>query len=145
MPAWVQSGTEEYLRRMPADCRVMVNEIPAGQRGKNPDLARIIKQEGDRMLAAIPKGSRVVALDVKGKPWSTEALSSNMEDWMQDGRDVALLVGGPDGLDPRCLQQAEQRWSLSPLTFPHPLVRVIVAEQLYRAHSIIKKHPYHRA
>lgn len=97
------------------------------------------------MLAAIPKGARVVALDVKGKPWSTEGLSSNMEEWMQDGRDVALLVGGPDGLDPRCLQQAQQRWSLSPLTFPHPLVRVIIAEQLYRAHSIIKNHPYHRA
>lgn len=145
MPAWVQTGSDEYLKRMPQECRVEIQELPAGQRGKNADIPRAIRQEGDRMLAAIPKDCRVVALDVKGKAWSTESLAQNMQEWMSDGRDVALLVGGPDGLDERCLKLAQQRWSLSALTFPHPLVRVIVAEQLYRAWSVINHHPYHRA
>ncbi len=145
MPAWVQTGVDEYLRRMPAECRVVFIEVAPGQRGKNADLARILKQEGERMLAALPKGAKVVALDVQGRTWSTEQLSQQLSAWMHDGRDVALLVGGPDGIDPSCMAVAEQRWSLSPLTFPHPLVRIIVAEQLYRANSILNHHPYHRA
>ena len=88
---------------------------------------------------------RVIALDVEGRGWSTQQLAGQLERWMGDGRDVALLVGGPDGLAPGCLQAAEQRWSLSPLTLPHSLVRVVLAEQLYRAWTIITGHPYHRA
>jgi len=96
------------------------------------------------MLAAIPKGCRVWALDVMGKEYATEALAKELGQWMQDGRDVALLVGGPDGLAPVCQQRAERRWSLSQLTLPHMLVRIVVAEQLYRARSILQGHPYHR-
>ncbi len=145
MPKWVEDGYQEYARRMPPDCRLNLREIPSGQRGKNADVARILQQEGKAMLAAVPKGSRIVALDVKGKPWSTPELSRQMDNWMQGGRNIAILIGGPEGFSPDCLAASELRWSLSPLTFPHPLVRVIVAEQLYRALSLLRNHPYHRA
>lgn len=144
MPAWVAQGYAEYARRLPADCALRLVEIPAGKRGKGADIARITQQEGEKMLAALPKGARVVALDVKGRPWSTEVLSRELDAWRHDGRDVALLVGGPEGLAPECVARAEQRWSLSNLTLPHPLVRIVVAEQLYRAWSILHNHPYHR-
>ncbi len=144
MPAWVTQGYAEYARRLPADCALRLVEIPAGKRGKGADIARITQQEGEKMLAALPKRARVVALDVKGRPWSTEILSQELDAWRHDGRDVALLVGGPEGLAPECMARAEQRWSLSNLTLPHPLVRIVVAEQLYRAWSILHNHPYHR-
>ena len=144
MPAWVSQGYEEFARRLPADCALQLTEIPAGKRGKNADIPRILQQEGERMLAALPKTVRVVALDVKGAAWSTGQLAQSLDEWRHDGRDVALLVGGPEGLAPAALARAEQRWSLSPLTLPHPLVRVVVAEQIYRAWSILSNHPYHR-
>lgn len=145
MPAWVTQGYQEYARRMPPDCRIELLEIPAGQRRKNAPIERILQQEGEKQLAAVPKGSRIIALDVQGKPWSTEQLSARLQDWMNEGRDPALLIGGPEGLHRSCVAAADTRWSLSPLTFPHPLVRVIVAEQLYRALSLLRHHPYHRA
>ena len=95
-------------------------------------------------MAAIPKGNRIVTLEVTGKPWDTPMLASNMEKWQMDGRDVSLLIGGPEGLSPECIAASEQKWSLSPLTLPHPLVRIIVAESLYRAWSLNTNHPYHR-
>lgn len=144
MPAWVTQGYEEYARRLPGDCALQLVEIVAGKRGKNADIARITRDEGERTLAAIPKGARVVALDVQGQAWSTGQLSRQLDGWRHEGRDVALLVGGPEGLAADCLARAEQRWSLSPLTLPHPLVRIVVAEQLYRAWSILNNHPYHR-
>ncbi len=144
MSAWVTQGFEEYARRLPTDCALQLVEIAAGKRGKNADIARITRDEGERTLAAIPKGALVVVLDVKGRAWSTEQLSQQLDGWLHDGRDIALLVGGPEGLAPECLARAEQRWSLSPLTLPHPLVRIVVAEQLYRAWSILNGHPYHR-
>jgi len=144
MPAWVTQGFEEYARRLPADCALQLVEIAAGKRGKNADIARITRDEGERTLAAIPKGARVVALDVKGRSWSTGQLSQQLDGWRHEGRDIALLVGGPEGLAAECLACAEQCWSLSPLTLPHPLVRIVVAEQLYRAWSILHGHPYHR-
>jgi len=144
MPGWVTQGFEEYARRLPADCALQLVEVAAGKRGKNADIARITRDEGERTLAAIPKGARVVALDVKGRSWSTEQLSQQLDGWLHDGRDLALLVGGPEGLAAECLARAEQRWSLAPLTLPHPLVRIVVAEQLYRAWSILNGHPYHR-
>lgn len=144
MPAWVNAGTEEYTQRMPPQCTLSIREITAEKRNKNSDLQRIRHTEGEKLLAAIPDGSLVIALDVKGKPWSTEQLAQQLDGWMMSGRDVALLVGGPEGLSPACLQRAEQSWSLSPLTFPHPLVRIVVAEQLFRAWSILSNHPYHR-
>lgn len=144
MPAWVEQGYQEYARRMPADCNLQLVEIAAGKRGKSADIARITQQEGEKMLAAVPKGARIVTLEVTGRAWSTEDLSKELDNWLHDGRDVALLVGGPEGLAPECVAAAEQRWSLSALTLPHPLVRIVVAEQLYRAWSILQNHPYHR-
>lgn len=144
MPAWVQQGFSEYSRRMPRECGLRLVEIPPGRRGKNADIARAVREEGERMLQAIPKGARVIALEVKGNNWSTEQLSTRLEDWMGSGQDIALLVGGPEGLSEQARAAAMQQWSLSPLTLPHPLVRVILAEQLYRAWSILRNHPYHR-
>lgn len=144
MPAWVDQGYSEYAKRLPAECAIRLHEIAAGKRGKNVDIARLTRQEGEKMGAAVPKGARLVALEVSGKAWSTEQLAGRLEAWMGEGRDVALLVGGPEGIEPSLSASADERWSLSPLTLPHPLVRIVVAEQLYRAWSIIKGHPYHR-
>lgn len=144
MPAWVTTGFEEYVKRLPAELSLELVELNLGHRGKNADTVRAIAREGDDMLAAIGKGDRVVALDVQGKAWSTEQLANQLEGWQMDGRNISLLVGGPDGLDPRALALADQRWSLSPLTLPHPLVRVLLAEQIYRAWTITKGHPYHK-
>lgn len=145
MPRWVQEGYQEYAKRLPSECALNLVEIPPGHRGKSADVQRTVRVEGERMLKAIPKGCRVIALDVLGKAWSTEQLSTQLGHWMAAGPDLALLVGGPEGLADACLQRADTRWSLSPLTLPHPLVRVVVAEQLYRAWSLLRNHPYHRA
>jgi 23S rRNA (pseudouridine1915-N3)-methyltransferase len=144
MPGWVSDGYSEYARRLPRECSLKLTEIPLAQRSKSQPVSRAIKDEGKRMQAAIGTSHRVIALDVKGRGWSTGQLAGHLKDWMQDGRDISLLVGGPDGLAENCLQAAAQRWSLSPLTLPHPLVRVILAEQLYRAWSLNAGHPYHR-
>ena len=144
MPAWVNAAYAEYANRLPAECSLILKEIPAVKRGKNADLARIAETEGTRMLEAIPKDCLVVALDEKGRSFSTAELSRRLDDWMHSGRDLALLVGGPEGLTDACRARADLVWSLSPLTFPHPLVRVILAEQVYRAWSLLRGHPYHR-
>ena len=136
MPDWVQTGFTEYLRRFPKDMPFELVEIPAGKRGKNADIKRILDKEGEMMIAAAGK-NRIVTLD-------TPQLARELERWKQDGRDVSLLIGGPEGLSPACKAAAEQSWSLSTLTLPHPLVRVLVAESLYRAWSITTNHPYHR-
>ena len=143
-PAWVAAGFQDYARRLPPECRLELAEIPLGRRGKGQDPARAIASEGQRMLQAIPAGSRVLALDLAGQAWSTADLARKLGDWLAQGRDLALLVGGPDGLASACLERADARWSLSPLTFPHALVRVLLAEQLYRAWSLLRGHPYHR-
>lgn len=145
VPAWVEQGYSEYAKRMPRECLLELVEIEAAKRGKSGSSRRWMEQEGGRMLAAIPKGDRVIALDVKGSSWSSEKLAVQMEGWMQAGGGVSLLVGGPDGLSAECLQRADQKWSLSNLTMPHPLVRVVLAEQLYRGWSVVNHHPYHRA
>ena len=144
MPDWVQTGFMESLRRFPTDMPFELVEVPAGKRGKNADIKRILEKEGEMMLAATGKGNRIVTLDIPGQPWETPQLASQLERWKQDGRDVSLLIGGPEGLSPACKAAAEQSWSLSALTLPHPLVRVLVAESLYRAWSITANHPYHR-
>ena len=145
MPAWVDAGYNEYAQRMPTEVRVELKEIVAGKRGKNADIARLVHEEGQRLQAAIPKSAHIVALDVKGKSFSTEQLAVRLGEWMQSGQDVALLVGGPEGLSTACRDLAHEHWSLSTLTFPHPLVRILIAEQLYRAWTVLKNHPYHRA
>lgn len=144
MPDWVTRGVEEFTRRFPGDFPVVFNEIAAGKRGKNADIPRILQKEGDAMLAAVPKNHRIVTLEVTGKSWTTPQLAKQLDNWKMDGRDVSLLIGGPEGLAPACIDASEQRWSLSALTLPHPLVRIIVAESLYRAWSVTQNHPYHR-
>ncbi|MGR8933077.1 MAG: 23S rRNA (pseudouridine(1915)-N(3))-methyltransferase RlmH [Gammaproteobacteria bacterium] len=144
MPAWIQQGYEEYAKRMPRECELLLKEIAPGKRLKNSDTAKIVKEEGFRMQAAIPHGARIVTLDIAGRPWTTSELAATLQRWLDGGHNVALLVGGPEGLSAPLRQAAQESWSLSPLTFPHPLVRIIVAEQLYRAWSMLHHHPYHR-
>lgn len=144
MPDWVQHGFSDYLRRFPKDMPLELVEIPAGKRGKNADIRRILEKEGEQMLAAVNKGNRIVILDIPGAKWDTPQLAIQLERWKTDGRDVSMLIGGPEGLAPACKLASEQSWSLSPLTMPHPLVRIVVAESLYRAWSITTNHPYHR-
>ena len=145
MPDWITAGYTEYARRLPRECCLNLVEVALAKRTRSGPTARAIEEEGRRMLAAIPGRDRVIALDVGGRAWSTEQLAGQLGEWMHDGRDVSLLVGGPDGLAGACLERAGQRWSLSPLTLPHPLVRVVLAEQLYRAWTLTTGHPYHRS
>lgn len=144
MPAWVSDGYKEYERRFPSECKLSLQEITPKKRNKKADTQRLTEIEGEALLSAVPRGNRIVTLEVNGKPWTTQQLAQQLQGWQMDGRDVSLLIGGPEGLSPACLAAAEQRWSLSPLTLPHPLVRVIVAETLYRAWSVNNNHPYHR-
>lgn len=145
MPGWVTQGFEEYSKRLPRECQLQLVEIPAAKRGKTAQPEQWKKDEASRILMAIPDNHYVLALEVDGKNWSTEQLSEQLQSWLSDGRDVSLMVGGPDGLDTSCLQRASQKWSLSALTLPHPLVRIVLAEQLYRAWTILQNHPYHRS
>ena len=144
MPGWVEQGFAEYAKRLPADCALELVEIAPGHRAKNTSKEKAMQQEADALRKAIRPQDHVVALDVKGSNWSTEQLSQQLEGWRMQGGDVALLVGGPDGMTAEVLALARQRWSLSALTLPHPLVRVLLAEQLYRAWSILQGHPYHK-
>ncbi len=144
MPGWVEQGFNEYAKRLPRECQLGLKEIAPGKRSKNSDTARIVRDEGTRMLAAVPPGAHIVTLDIPGKAWTTKELSDAMLRWQDNFRDVALMIGGPEGLADSVREKARESWSLSRLTFPHPLVRVIVAEQIYRAWSILQSHPYHR-
>ncbi|MBU6198376.1 MAG: 23S rRNA (pseudouridine(1915)-N(3))-methyltransferase RlmH [Xanthomonadaceae bacterium] len=141
MPAWVQQGWAEYAKRLSRELPLQLVEIST----KSRDPARTMTEEGAALLAAIPKGAHTVALDGRGKPWSSEELAQQLARWRMQGKDLAFLVGGADGLAPDVFARADQRWSLGPLTLPHPLVRIVVAEQLYRAASLLANHPYHRA
>jgi len=145
LPDWVNSGFREYQKRLRSPLVLVLHEIPVATRraGENPQ--RAIQREGADMLAALGKDDYVVALEITAKSMSTEQLSVWLAERMRDGRALALLIGGPDGLSPPCRERADQAWSLSPLTLPHALVRVVVAEQLYRATSLLAGHPYHRA
>ncbi|MGB5591020.1 MAG: 23S rRNA (pseudouridine(1915)-N(3))-methyltransferase RlmH [Gammaproteobacteria bacterium] len=144
MPGWVDAGFEAYASRLPHECRLELKEIPLGQRGRSADAERAVKAEGERMLANIGASDRTVAMDVLGRSFDTRRWSKLLDEWMHDGRDLCFLIGGPDGLSAECLQRAELRLSLSALTLPHGLVRVVLAEQLYRAWSLLRGHPYHR-
>ena len=145
MPAWVTHGFDEYAGRMPRECTLKLKEIPLGKRTRNADTAKAIVDEGQRMLAAIRDGDIVVALDVAGRTLDTMQLADRLNGWLQSGRNVSILIGGPDGLAGECLDRADLSLSLSAMTMPHGLVRVVTAEQLYRAWSVINHHPYHRS
>ena len=144
MPSWIEEGFVEYAKRFPPSCQLELVEIAAAKRTKNSVSERLIEQESEKLMAAIKPGNHIIALEVKGTMWSTEQLAQQLENWQNGRRNIDLLIGGPDGLSGHCLQKAETKWSLSKLTLPHPLVRIIVAEQLYRAVSILQNHPYHR-
>jgi 23S rRNA (pseudouridine1915-N3)-methyltransferase len=144
-PAWVRDGYAEYAKRLPHPHAPELIEVALGQRGKSRDPTRAMVDEGTRVLAAIPRSAAVILLDERGKPWSSVDLSTQMSQWQQSGRDVALVIGGPDGHAPAVVAAATQRWSLSALTLPHMLVRLVLVEQLYRAWTLLNGHPYHRA
>lgn len=144
-PSWVVEGAAEYERRLPREWRFELVELKPGARTAGQPSAKVRAEEGGRLRAAVPKGACVVALDEGGEPWSSAQLAERLRRWLQQGRDLAFVVGGADGLDPELLRTADQRWSLSALTLPHGLVRVMVVEQLYRAASLLAGHPYHRA
>lgn len=144
-PEWVRTGFDHYAKRLRGACTLELVEIALARRSPRRPLERVLEAEGERMLAAAPKSARLVALSETGAPWSSAELARRLERWLGGGRPVALLIGGPDGLAPACAERARELWSLGPLTLPHGLVRVIVAEALYRAWSILERHPYHRA
>ncbi|MGH8112643.1 MAG: 23S rRNA (pseudouridine(1915)-N(3))-methyltransferase RlmH [Rhodanobacteraceae bacterium] len=144
MPGWVAEGFAEYAKRLSRELPVALVEIRPGTRGKGRDAARAVADEGAVILAALPRDAHVVALDGRGEAWSSERLAQQLARWRMAGRELAFVVGGPDGHAQAVLQRADQRWSLGPLTLPHMLVRLVVAEQLYRAVTILNGHPYHR-
>ena len=144
MPAWVTAGFTDYARRLPRHCELCLQEVAAPRRGARDQRPQWLAREARALLAAVPANCRRVALAESGRLYSTPELAALLEQWLSTGQDVALLVGGPDGLSPAVMDSCEFSWSLSPLTFPHTLVRVLVAEQLYRAWSLIANLPYHR-
>ena len=144
MPSWVRDGCEEYLRRVRSSWQVDLIEVSGGRGSKSIPARRQVAQQGERMLAAVPRDAVVVALDERGDDWSTQALARHLAGWRDQGQPVACLIGGADGLAEKCLSRATARWSLSRLTLPHGLARVVVSEQIYRAWSVLNHHPYHR-
>jgi 23S rRNA (pseudouridine1915-N3)-methyltransferase len=145
LPQWVNECFAEYAKRLPRNFIFDLIEVAAPPRTKNSDINHLKKIEGKQLLAAVPQHSLVVALDEHGAGWSTKELAQHLQKWHDSWQHVSLLIGGADGLDEECLRQANMIWSLSRLTFPHHLVRVIVAEQIYRAWTLMQGHPYHRA
>jgi 23S rRNA (pseudouridine1915-N3)-methyltransferase len=145
MPSWIETGFTEYAKRMPPDCRLVLREIKPVDRSGSRSAETVMAMERGRIEAVIPKGSRVVALDEHGRDMTTMQLAKNLTQWQQGGTDVTFVIGGADGLDAQFKQQADMLLRVSSLTLPHGMVRVLLAEQLYRAWSIIQNHPYHRA
>ena len=144
MPAWVNQGYAEYAKRLNKDVKIKLVEVGASKRAKTTSVGKLKLEERGKIKKVLPKGTHIVALDVKGRSWNTEDLAAQLESWLHLGQDVSLIVGGPDGLDDDVIKLANETWSLSNLTFPHPVVRVVVVEQIYRAWSILNNHPYHR-
>src|SRR5579872_5554883 len=144
MPAWIESGFAEYAKRMPAECRIQLKEIKPVERSDSKTAETVMRLERGKIEAALPKGSRIVALDERGKDLTTMQLSQLLTQWQQDGRDVSFIIGGADGLDAEFKAKSDMLIRISSLTLPHGMVRVLLAEQLYRAWSITQNHPYHR-
>ena len=148
MPNWVYSAFEDYFKRIQPMLQTQIVELPMAKRGKNDSAADILKYcqiEGDSILAALKPNEMLIALEVNGRELTTEQLASTMQNWMLEGQDIVIAIGGPDGLSNAVRAAAAWHWSLSKLTMPHPLVRILLIEQLYRAMSINHNHPYHRA
>jgi 23S rRNA (pseudouridine1915-N3)-methyltransferase len=145
LPAWINSGFQDYQKRLRTPLVLELHEVAVATRHAGEDPHKAVQREGADMLSLLGKEDYVVALEIAAKSMSTEQLSLWLQERMREGRTLSLLIGGPDGLSTACRERANQSWSLSPLTLPHALVRVVVAEQLYRAMSLLAGHPYHRA
>ncbi|AJY14123.1 23S rRNA (pseudouridine(1915)-N(3))-methyltransferase RlmH [Burkholderia dolosa] len=145
MPGWIASGFDEYAKRMPPELRIELREIKPELRSGSRSAESVMAAERQKIDAALPKGARIVALDERGRDWTTMQLAHALPGWQQDGRDVAFMIGGADGLDPELKARADLLLRISSMTLPHGMVRVLLAEQLYRAWSITQNHPYHRA
>jgi 23S rRNA (pseudouridine1915-N3)-methyltransferase len=144
MPGWIASGFDEYAKRMPPELRIELREIKPEPRTGGRTAQSVMAAERQRIEAALPKGARIVALDERGQDWTTMQLAAALPGWQQEGRDVSFVIGGADGLAPELKARAELMLRVSSLTLPHGMVRVLLAEQLYRAWSITQNHPYHR-
>ena len=143
LPAWINTGVQEYVKRL-SPLSFELIEIPLLKRTKITEQEKILKAEAKLTLQSIKSTDHLVVLDRTGDSWSTEQLAEHMQHWQLQGKDIVLLIGGPEGISQEVLQRAQQKWSLSKLTFPHPIARLITVEQLYRAHTILINHPYHR-
>lgn len=144
MPTWVSNGYAEFSKRMPATLPLELTEVVAAKRHKTAVMAKNIHQEGQRIQSAIPKNSILIVLDEKGQSLSSLALAEKMQDWMGTGQNVSIVIGGADGIAELIKQQANEIWSLSSFTLPHAVVRIVIAEQIYRAWTILQHSPYHR-
>ena len=145
MPAWIQEGVAEYAKRIINPLGFSLLEVPLAQRGKAANVSQSTQKEAEALLAKVQTNDYVIALEVAGKRMSTQAVADKITAFKSEGLNVAFLIGGPDGLDPSCRERANEQWSLSDLTLPHPIVRLVLTEQLYRANSLLEGHPYHRA
>ena len=145
MPGWIQQGVDEYCKRLPKDFQLSLVEVPMAKRSKTSNVKRMCEIEGKGLLSQVSPSDHVVAMDVLGKSFSTERLADKFKNMLPQGKNICLLVGGPDGLDQSCLARADESWSLSELTLPHPIVRIVLAEQIYRVWSVMQGHPYHRS
>ncbi len=145
MPKWVLEGYAEYAKRLPKSCSLKLIELPMAIRGKTSSVEKNKQEEAKRIELAIPKGAKIIVLDELGVQTTTAQFAEKLKDWLGSGQDIALVVGGPDGLSSSFLKKADWKWGLSRLTLPHPMVRVVVAEQVYRAWSVLQSHPYHRS
>ncbi len=145
MPKWVEAGFDEYARRMPHEATIELMEIKPEKRGEGKKVEQLLVAEAARILVALPSKCRIVAMDERGRQWTTAKLADSITGWMRNGGDTAFLVGGADGLDANIKNSADEVLALSAMTLPHGLARILLAEQLYRAVSLINRHPYHRA
>lgn len=144
MPDWVKTAWDDYAKRLPNDCAIELKEVKAEPRTTGKTPAQMMAAEAKRIQAAIPARSAVIILDENGRDLSTKKLATMLDDWMANQQDVALIIGGPDGIDADFKNSVSQKIRLSSLTLPHPMVRVLLVEQIYRAWSILNNHPYHR-
>ncbi len=144
MPAWIETGFQEYAKRMPPECKLVLKEIKPVDRASNKNAESVMVQERTRIEAVLPKGGRMIALDERGQDLTTMQMSQLLTQWQQQGGDVTFVIGGADGLDAELKKNADMLMRISSLTLPHGMVRVLLAEQLYRAWSITQNHPYHR-